>query len=71
MSVTIAPARRASWIGLNRQHLAHGWVSARVPSHFHVRKTEARRERIQVISDNGQLKVVNSLGAPIKFNLGG
>ena len=49
------------------QHLAHGWVSARVPSHFHVRKTETRRERIQVISDNGQLKIVNSLGAPIKF----
>lgn len=48
------------------QHLERGWVSARVPAHFHVRKTETRRERIQVLNVNDGLKVVNSLGAPIK-----
>ena len=30
------------------QNLARGWVTARVPAHFKVRKTEARRERITV-----------------------
>lgn len=48
------------------QHLAHGWVSARVPAQFHVREAGTRRERIQLIRENGRLKVVNSLGAPIK-----
>ena len=33
---------------------------------FHLRKPETRRERIQVINQNGKLQVVNSLGATIK-----
>jgi hypothetical protein len=48
------------------QHFQHGWVSARVPVHFHVRKPETRRERIQVVNEGGKLEVINSLGAPVK-----
>jgi hypothetical protein len=48
------------------QHLRRGWVSARVPAIFHIRKSEIRRERLQVQKDHGQLKIVNGLGAPIE-----
>jgi hypothetical protein len=48
------------------QNLQSGWVSARVPAYFHLRKAETRRERIQIVSENGKLQIVNSLGAPIK-----
>ena len=47
------------------QHLASGWLTARVPSHFMVRKSEMRRERITVRSGNADLKIVNGLGADI------
>ena len=57
-------AREVDWT--QSQHFGRGWVSARVPAHFHVRKPETRRERIQVFSENGKLQVVNSLGEPIK-----
>ena len=49
------------------QHLASGWVIARSPAHFRVRRTETRRERLTVQQDgNGQVTIVNGLGAPIK-----
>src|SRR6185369_4423911 len=48
------------------QHLGRGWVSARVPAHFQLRKSETRRERLQVENLNGQLTVVNGLGAAIQ-----
>jgi hypothetical protein len=48
------------------QHLGRGWVSARVPAHFELRKAETRRERLEVESVNGQLTVVNGLGAAIQ-----
>jgi hypothetical protein len=57
-------AREMDWS--QAQHFQRGWVSARVPAHFHLRKTETRRERIQIVNENGQWKVMNSLGAPIK-----
>ena len=57
-------SREVDWT--QSQHFTHGWVSARVPAHFHIRKTEPRRERIQVVNENGKLQIVNSLGAPIK-----
>jgi hypothetical protein len=57
-------SREVDWT--SSQHFAHGWVSARVPAHFHLRKSETRRERIQVVNENGKLLVVNSLGANIK-----
>jgi hypothetical protein len=56
--------REVDWT--QSQHFQRGWVSARVPEHFHLRKAETRRERIQVVSENGKLQIINSLGAPIK-----
>ena len=49
------------------QHLKQGWVSARVPTFFRLRKTERRRERILVRDANARMvTVVNGLGAPIR-----
>lgn len=48
------------------QHLGRGWVSARVPAHFELRKSETRRERLEIENQNGQLTVVNGLGATIQ-----
>jgi len=58
-------SREVDWT--QSQHFQRGWVASRVPVHFHVRKTETRRERIQVVSANGRLEIINSLGAPIKM----
>jgi hypothetical protein len=56
--------REVDWTGA--QHLGRGWVSARVPAHFELRKAETRRERLELESANGQLTAVNGLGAPIE-----
>jgi hypothetical protein len=49
------------------QHLARGWVSARVPSHFKLRKNEVRRERVTVRrARDGSLSAVNGLGADVR-----
>jgi hypothetical protein len=55
--------REVDWT--QTQHFTHGWVSARVPAHFHLRKSETRRERIQLVNEDGKLQIVNGLGAPI------
>jgi hypothetical protein len=55
--------REMSWT--QGQHLERGWVTARVPAHFRIRKSETRRERIQLEGTGAQLAVVNGLGAPI------
>ena len=48
------------------QHLARGWVAARVPTHFMVRKSETRRERVTVRREaNAGLRIVNGLGVDI------
>ena len=57
-------SREVDWT--QAQHFQRGWVAARVPAHFHLRKSETRRERIQVVNENGKLQVVNGLGAEIK-----
>jgi hypothetical protein len=57
-------SREVDWT--QTQNFRRGWVSARVPAYFHLRKTETRRERLQVISENGKLEIVNGLGAGIK-----
>jgi hypothetical protein len=57
-------SREMDWT--QSQHLTRGWISARVPAHFHLRKSETRRERIQVVNENGKLQIVNGLSAPIK-----
>ena len=48
------------------QHFRRGWVASRVPAHFHLRKSETRRERLEVAQENGHLQVVNGLGASIQ-----
>jgi hypothetical protein len=57
-------AREMDWT--QTQHLQHGWVSARVPAHFHLRKADIRRERVEIVNEGGKLKVINGLGTPIK-----
>jgi hypothetical protein len=48
------------------QHLERGWVTARVPAHFRLRKSEVRRERLQLENADGRMTVINGLGAPIR-----
>ena len=48
------------------QHLASGWITARVPTHFMIRKSEMRRERVTVRRGaDARLSMVNGLGADI------
>lgn len=63
-SMTTNTVRTVDWT--QDQHLASGWITARVPSDFMVRKSEVRRERITVRrgTDSG-LQIVNGLGADI------
>jgi hypothetical protein len=59
-----ARACTLDWTG--DQHLAQGWVEARVPAHFRLRKSETRRERLTVSrSANGTLTAVNGLKADV------
>ncbi|MDZ7616838.1 MAG: hypothetical protein U1E05_07540 [Patescibacteria group bacterium] len=49
------------------QHMATGWMKARVPAYLQLRKNADRRERLTVEPQtDGSLKVVNALGAGIK-----
>ncbi|MBX7220148.1 MAG: hypothetical protein K1Y36_09400 [Blastocatellia bacterium] len=49
------------------QHLDSGWLQARVPSHFLVRKSEIRRERLTIQPQaDGTVSITNALGAGIK-----
>jgi hypothetical protein len=51
----------------NDQHLSSGWITARVPSFFKIRKSETRRERLSVRQGaNGTVSIVNGLGAGIR-----
>ena len=48
------------------QYLASGWIAARVPTHFMIRKSEIRRERVTVRrGTDARLSMVNGLGADI------
>jgi hypothetical protein len=48
------------------QHLASGWVTARVPAYFTVRKAGTSRERLNLHWEkDGSLSVVNLLGADV------
>ena len=49
------------------QHLASGWISARVPAHFLVRKNQMRRERVKITTDNNNVEALNGLGTDIKL----
>lgn len=56
-------ARNVDWS--YGQHLSSGWVAARVPAHFRIRKAEVRRERLQVNRVSGGMEIVNGLGGKI------
>lgn len=58
------PERTLDWT--NDQHLESGWVSARVPAFFKLRKTEARRERLNIRQTRNDVTLVNGLGAEIE-----
>jgi hypothetical protein len=48
------------------QHLTRGWVSARIPAHFKLRKCAVRRERVTVgPGPDGALTAANGLGAEV------
>ncbi len=55
--------REVDWT--QAQNLARGWVSARVPAYFHLRKSETRRERVEIERNGNELNIVNGLGADI------
>ncbi|MGE0084423.1 MAG: hypothetical protein AB7S75_08375 [Desulfococcaceae bacterium] len=55
--------RTVNWT--NGQYLENGWITARVPAHFQIRKYETRRERLQ-INTGDEPSVVNGLGADIR-----
>jgi hypothetical protein len=57
-------SREVDWT--QAQHLQRGWVTARVPAHFGLRKSETRRERIQLEPAGAQLSAVNGLGASVR-----
>jgi hypothetical protein len=50
------------------QHLQHGWLSARVPAQFQLRRSEVqRKERLPLTTEaDGSLHVTNQLGASIR-----
>jgi hypothetical protein len=56
--------REVDWT--QSQHLQRGWITARVPAQFYLRKSETRRERLQLETAGNQLIIVNGLGANIK-----
>lgn len=57
------PERTLDWT--NDQHLESGWVAARIPAFFKLRKTEARRERLNIRQFGNEATLVNGLGADI------
>ncbi len=57
------PERKMDWT--NDQHLEAGWIAARIPAFFKVRKSEARRERLNIRLTSDGATLVNGLGADI------
>ena len=57
-------SRRLDWT--KDQHLSVGWLTARVPAYFMLRKSEPRRERIEIRhNDDKTISAVNGLGAKV------
>lgn len=57
--------RTLDWTG--DQHLKDGWIQARVPAHFVVRRGETRRERLGIqMQDKRLVSVLNGLGTGIQ-----
>jgi hypothetical protein len=54
-----------NWVG--QQHFARGWVTARVPTHYRLRRSETQTKQRLVVTRNrdGEIHVVNALGTDI------
>lgn len=50
------------WGEGGQQHLARGWVSARVPAHFLLRKSQTDQRRVIVVREGDSLMLTNALG---------
>ncbi|MCI0684810.1 MAG: hypothetical protein L0Y71_22160 [Gemmataceae bacterium] len=51
----------------SQQHLTDGWVTAKVPLHFMLRRNEARLERLTARANpDGTRSITNGLGVPIQ-----
>jgi hypothetical protein len=51
----------------NDQHLASGWLTPRVPSHFVIRKCEPRRERVTITpGPDMRPQAMNGLGTDVQ-----
>lgn len=49
------------------QHLTSGWITARIPAHFQIRKAELRRERLAITANGSDgYSMVNGLGGNIQ-----
>jgi hypothetical protein len=60
----VGAPRTMDWT--NDQHLDSGWVTARIPAFFKLRKSETRRERLNIRQEaGGTATLVNGLGAEI------
>jgi amino acid transporter len=58
------PNRSSDWT--DDQHLETGWVTARTPAHFTIRRNETRRERMTITrGGDGSVSIVNGLGVAI------
>jgi hypothetical protein len=58
-------ARTLDWT--SDQHLMSGWVTARTPAQFMLRKSESRRERVEITRNGAsEYSIVNGLGADIQ-----
>jgi hypothetical protein len=65
MSNSPASSRTINWT--TRQHLASGWINARVPSYFLIRKSRLSRARLSFsVDEQSRPVVLNGLGANIK-----
>ncbi len=58
------PSRTIDWT--NDQHLASGWLTARIPAHFLVRTCESRSDHLTLDRRADSLAVTNALGADIR-----
>ena len=57
-------SRTMDWTG--DQHLQSGWVAARIPAHFLLRKNQLRRERLEIHKEQDTVFVLNGIGADIE-----
>lgn len=49
------------------QHYSTGWIKPKVPRYMHLRSLQTRRERISLTNQDGNLQILNGLGADIEY----